>query len=302
MSADEDKFSILLSPTRKRIFEYICDNPGSHLNDIVRNVESSQGNVHHHLSELHGSGLVKKMESDGKTIYYPSGLRDADIETAFSQLKNVARRLMFLHVLNNPGSNQNDVIKSVNGSRSHRHLLHLRSLVASGLVSANKIGRNIIYTVGDVGRKIVLGSFEKVDPFITTIKEKLGHDVAVTFESRGNGDFIVVDLMNGERITIQLGKWAIMDIDEEILLENKYVLLGDGGEKVLVSLYNGCSSVSEISSVTAIPESVVRAKINTLRVMKLIVDRPGETGIGHFDIADAGKKMTMKTFGIKKGS
>ena len=298
MSGEGSRFSIIFSPTRKKIFEYICDNPGSHLNDIVRNVESSQGNVHYHLSELRDSGIVRRVELGGKTIYCPSGLRDDDVETAFSQLRNSDRKAMFLHVLNNPGSTQNAVMRSVSGTRSHRMLEHLRSLVSAGLVVATPAGRTIVYTVGDVGKKIVIGSFEKIDPFIANIKEKLKHDIAVSFERRGNADFAVIDLMNGESITIQLGKWTLMDIDEDILIENKYVLLGDGGEKVLISLYNGCLSVGDISTVTALPEGVIRAKLNTLRVMKLVVEIPEEPG--EFVLADTGKKMVARMFDLKK--
>ena len=298
MSDDGSKFSIIFSPTRKKIFEYICDNPGSHLNDIFHNVESSQGNVHHHLSELHDAGLVNKLAFNGKMIYYPSGLRDGEIETAFSQLHNSYRKSMFLHVLNNPGSSQNAVMRSVSGNKSHRLLEHLRSLVAAGLVVATPSGRNIRYTVGEVGRKIVMGSFEKVDPFITNLKEKLGHDIAVSLETRGNLDFVVIDLMNGESITIQLGKWTLMDIDEDLIIENKYMLLGDGGEKVFISLYNGCSSIDDISAITALSEVVIHAKLNTLRVMKLVVESDEDPE--KFVLTDTGNKLAARMLDIKK--
>jgi predicted transcriptional regulator len=253
--------------------------------------------VYDNLSELHESGIVKKMAFKGKTIYYPDGLRSDDVETAFSQLRVDARRTMFMHVLNNPGCMQNDVIKAVTAGMSDRQAIrHLHSLVDAGLISSVSDGNRVIYNIGDVGRKIVLGSFETIDPLIINIKKKLGHDIAISTDQ--GSDTVTIDLMNGDSLVIHLGTWTVMDIDENVLFNNISILLGDGGEKVLVAVYNGCTAIPDISAVTAIPEPVVRSKINTLRVMKLVVDRPGLPR--EIEITASGKKMVDKLFGIER--
>ncbi len=246
------------------------------------------------LERLHEIGVVMKRVYKGKTIFYPRGLRDDDMELAFSQLKHDTRKDIFLHVLDNPGCHQNAIVNRFWSTSKRQVFRLLDSLVDARLLSRDADGSNVRYRTGDVGKRIVLGSIESVDPFVQSIRDQTGQDVTVSVD----GNTVHLELERGDIISFQIGKWSIMSMDDETIYKNKYVLLGEGGEQVLVSIYSGCNNVDEIRKTTAIPAPVIRHKVETLRRMGMVAGFDATDG--RIEMTELGKNVVERILHVKK--
>lgn len=295
---ERDRFSLVFNTEYKKIFEYICVNPGSYFLDIVNNINIPSTSVHRKLTSMQDAGIVKKTIFKGKTIFYPRGLRSEEIEAAFSQLKHDDRKAIFLYVLDHGHCHQGKIVSRFDNKSSRQVRRHLQSLVDGQLLSLDRKKNRVFYSLGQIGRKIVIGSFESIDPFVKLLRDRFGEEVTIFMEERGDTNLVSIDLLNGDSIKIQLGRWKIMDIDEGMIYENKFIMLGDGGERVLTAIFNGCKTIDDVASMTALPDPVIRAKINTLRIMKLVV-RSGERD-RDLCITASGSKVVEKIFKMKR--
>lgn len=261
-------FSLFFSPLDKHVFEYISSNPGSYVMDVANNFDVSLSSTFFSLKRLHESGIIQKMEFKGKVIYYPKGLRSIDVELAFSQLKNERRKEIFLYVLDNMGCRQKTITDEFFDMSTRQTIRHLKSLVDADLLRMEKDEYSVTYTLGRIGREVVIGSFDEIDPFLRTLRDKTG-ELIVNMKKDGK---MIITMLNGDSISIELGKWKIMNIDEDTIYKNKNAILGDGGEKTLIAIYNGCNSISSIMSVTGLNEKVITAKVGALSIMGLIAN------------------------------
>jgi hypothetical protein len=242
-----------------------------------------------------GAGLLSResIGHDTKSIYYPAGLRDGMIDIACSYLEHVTRRDIFLFVINSPAARQENIVNKFSPGMSKRQIVRLlSSLVKSGLLSVYRDpGLKVIYDAGPIGNRIIDGKIESVDGFVASIGSNLGTGVDVK-SSPG----IVSVVTSSMQFTIKIGTWMIMDTDEESIYENKDMILGDGGEKVLVAVYNGCKTIDDISTITAIPARVIKAKLNTLRVLRLVIDaNPAVPGV-EFSMTESGNNFVARIF------
>lgn len=256
--------------------------------DIANNFDTSVSSVFFTLKRLHETDIVQKLEYKGKAIYYPKGLRSEDVERAFSQLKHETRRSIFLHVLDNVGCRQKSITDAF-GTTSRRQVIrHLDALVDAELLQVTRDGRSVEYTLGNVGQEIVIGHIDQIDPFLNALREKTG-ELLVHVERDGK---MTVRMMNGDTIAIELGRWSIMNIDEDVIYENKTVIMGDGGEKTLIAIYNDCLDVASISTITGLPEKVVKAKVGALSRMGLVASF--ENHDKAIQLTHSGKKVAEK--------
>jgi len=60
-----------LSPIKKRLLEYIMDNPGTVQKSLSRIFKKSQTDLNYHLNELYRMGLIKKKREGKYVKYYP---------------------------------------------------------------------------------------------------------------------------------------------------------------------------------------------------------------------------------------
>ena len=286
---------LFFNSASKEIFEYICNNPGSYLMDIVNNMNIPKQNAYRYLNKLLQTGIVKRKEFKGKVIYYPDGLRDEDVEKAFSQLKHESRMRIFLFVLNNPWCRQEKIVRYIDDLSKRQVIRLLEPMVDAELLDVTKgDDRSVTYMLGRIGREIVMDSFDKVDPFLKMIKEKMGKEAIITVEN----NLLSIEMMNGDIISIKLGNWRIMDLDDDSIMDNIHMLIADGGERVLTSIYSGCKDVESIATVSALPEKVVKAKLEALRRLGFIADF--EMKKENIEITREGTSIVERIFRIKK--
>jgi predicted transcriptional regulator len=278
--------SLFFNPAMIQVFEYICATPGSYLHKIIKENENVPGRtIRRHLEKLVEKGMIKRKIFNGKVIFYPDGLRDEDVDVAFSQFHHENRLKIFLQVLNSPGITRTGLLDVIITSRRQIERL-LESMINAGLLVSGIRNGRYEYYLGEVGKRIIVGSFEKLDPFVSLLEKRLGHNVTVTIKKERDKNIAEIDLLNGDILNIKLGSWKIMEINDELIIKNYQIILGDGGIIVLNSIESGLDTVALIKKYTGKKENVIRAKISVLRKIGLLVD---------FTVTELGKKIIKET-------
>jgi len=67
--------SVLMNPTRQKIFELLCFFPASRLRPLARKLDMSPTVVQFHLRKMTVHEYLKTMKTGGGTVYYPTDLR-----------------------------------------------------------------------------------------------------------------------------------------------------------------------------------------------------------------------------------
>ncbi len=149
----------LLHPTRRKIYQIICENPGNYFYRLMQqeNEEISSATLLYHLSKLEEAGLIKSEKIDGKRIYFPKNLRSKKMERAYMLLKNENAQAIFLYILNHGRSYQNEIAKEL-GLHHDTIRHHIVRLVDAEMLVNNKEGRRVFYSMGEFGTQILEGS------------------------------------------------------------------------------------------------------------------------------------------------
>ena len=133
--------SVLMSPTRQRIFEQICHYPASRLKTISKKLGMNATVVQFHLRKMRQHQYASSSQIDGNTVYYPFDLRPTDYDVAsLSVLADDTGRELLKLVVETPGLTASELAlktkKSTVGIR--KYLLEMESL---GLVALIIDGR-----------------------------------------------------------------------------------------------------------------------------------------------------------------
>jgi len=123
--------AVLGNGIRRKIIEYVMNNPGKHYSYVLRQLDVSRGTLTHHLRRLEEENLII-VRKDGKFKYlYPPGLVDNN-----SNLTPGERRVYdSIRVV--PGSTVKEVAEKVGKSkRTIYH--HLDNLSVKGRVFSER--------------------------------------------------------------------------------------------------------------------------------------------------------------------
>jgi len=132
--------TVLMNGTRLRIFQSLCNRPGSHVRELSREVGVAPPSVLWHLGKLVGTGAVQKGRCGNRMVYYPAGmLEPADLEL-LAFIGDRARFPAVRLVLERPGIRQGELTKD-SGANSHT----LGALVARGALAIVRDGRHRRY-------------------------------------------------------------------------------------------------------------------------------------------------------------
>ena len=66
--------SLLMHPLRRSIFIHLCQNPCDHTRSIARKMGKSLSAVNWNLGRLLEKGYIESSKSDGRKIYWPTGM------------------------------------------------------------------------------------------------------------------------------------------------------------------------------------------------------------------------------------
>jgi DNA-binding transcriptional ArsR family regulator len=135
--------SLLMNPTRLRIFQAVYNLPCSGVRQLSRKVGVAPPSVRWHLSKLSEGGLVASAGPAARMIYYvPGGLDEEDV-AVLSFIGREDRRAALRALCQEPGLTQLQLARA-SGCKGHT----IRVLAARGIIEPVKDGRNRRYYPG----------------------------------------------------------------------------------------------------------------------------------------------------------
>lgn len=169
---------LLLHPTRWSIYKIICENPGTYFYKLMNEVanfsdKASSATIIYHLKKLNEEKLLETEKVDGKRIYYPTGLRNVEIERIFMLLQNDNARLIFQFIINNNRCFQNEIARElqVHHDTINYHVSHLED---AGLIVKEKEGKFTRFKVAELGEQLIDGSLNVItEQYVHYIFSKL---------------------------------------------------------------------------------------------------------------------------------
>ncbi len=149
-----------LSGTRKKIYDYIQEHPGSHLREIGRKLDLAIGDIQYQLDILEKAGQVVSKRMGIYKRFFPSkifGERQKDILGTLSQ--ETPRKILLL-LLQKPGADHGEVARFAKVS-APTVTWHMKRLIDEGLVKEHREGRNMKYYISgsDVEIEKVMKSY-----------------------------------------------------------------------------------------------------------------------------------------------
>lgn len=137
--------SLLMNPSRRRIFEFICNFPCSHLRALSRAIGFSTQTVKWHLMKLIEGGFISESSDGRKKIYLPlENVIEPGEYHLFCLLNIDSVRRIYLAIEKQPMKTQRELCKSLG---TYQQILSrgLLSLENGGIIAYEKIGREKAY-------------------------------------------------------------------------------------------------------------------------------------------------------------
>jgi DNA-binding transcriptional ArsR family regulator len=221
--------ALLLHPIRREIFKIIVESPGSYFYDLTKAFgdestnPSSPATVQWHLRKLINAGLIDTVKHGGKRVYYPKGLRDKEVEKAYTILRNKTAKEIFQFIVNNENAYQKQIASAIRDGVHHDTVRwHTQRLAEVGLIEERSEGRMVKYSIGPLGKKLLDGSLNvlkenfiyhltnilKENCLYPTIQEQTKDKLIIRIACPGSDDI---------ELSIHLSQWsldAIPDTEE----------------------------------------------------------------------------------------
>lgn len=159
--------SILEVESRRRVYQFIRDNPGTHMREIRRRLEMTLGNLEYHLRYLERHDMISVQDNGYKRYFIKQeiGIQDQKL---LSLLRQKIPRRVAIFLLQNPESSHQEIHETFDVAASTLSY-HIGKLVDAGLVEKQREGRYNIYSVADenvVARALVAYQESFVDDMV----------------------------------------------------------------------------------------------------------------------------------------
>jgi predicted transcriptional regulator len=158
-------------PVRRRIYDFIRENPGSHFRHIQRELGLAVGQVDFHLNYLVKGEVLVRREDSGKVLYYVRDSFSSDEKKALGILRRRIPRTVVLFLLEEGEGTPADMLEVLdisNGTLSY----HLGRMVKVGLLEVRLEGRQRFYSLSDpdvVENLIIMFRTSLLDRFVDSI-------------------------------------------------------------------------------------------------------------------------------------
>jgi len=194
--------SLLMSPRRQRVFEYVWNHPCAHLRRMSRELRIPPQSLRWHLLRLTKKGdkgemgLLASRTVKGKTVYFaPWALREDDVPL-FASLSNGMRGRIVRLVAQEHRVTQSEVFRTLK-TYQQAVLPPLGDLTRLGLLKTWKEDGKRFYELGEAYGRLqgnyVAASAERLDRLLAVLK----HDgVSPKVQSRGDRE-VQVQVSNG---------------------------------------------------------------------------------------------------------
>jgi predicted transcriptional regulator len=142
-----------------RVYNYIKQHPGIHLRKVCRDLGLAIGDVQYHVNRLEKDGLVKSARTGLYRHFYASRFFGEQEGMVLSALAQRTPRELLLHLIEAPGSSQEDLASSL-GISAPAISWNMKRLARLGLVERQQKGRFASYRV--------IGDAAEIAEFIRT--------------------------------------------------------------------------------------------------------------------------------------
>jgi predicted transcriptional regulator len=134
---------------RRRIFQHITENPGTHLRRISRDMDMTIGTLRHHLEYLEKHDIVSSMMENNLKVYFNAKNNGSEHRNVAPLLQQKRFRDLLLYVLVHPGVTPTEMAENLE-LKSSTLSKYNAILEKRGLVRYEKEGRNKrFYLVGE---------------------------------------------------------------------------------------------------------------------------------------------------------
>lgn len=143
---------VLKHPLRARLLELVQEEPGVHLTELTRRLETNKTTALHHVRKLLHAGLLWENRDHGYTCYYAARSMDYNVMAAVPLLKSEAARRIVEHIMAHPGANLSQVAEHA-GIKVSTANYHLERLKTCGIVEAQRKGRAVSLRASPLARQ-----------------------------------------------------------------------------------------------------------------------------------------------------
>ncbi len=184
---------------RRKIFEYICKKPCSHLRQISREIGSSPPSTKWHLKRIEERGFIYSTNIGGHLIYYPRKLIPKEAVKFFYFLSREKTGPLLKGIILNPGISQRELAELLgrNPQSVNKLLAKIKDedlvyYIKDGRQKKNFISKRTLERVGKTPRLVKR-------TFVTWLVEELTKD-GVRPEIMENKDARVrIKIFDGEK-------------------------------------------------------------------------------------------------------
>ena len=200
--------SLLMNSSRRKIFQYICNHPCSHLREISRAINCSPQTVRWHMRKLTEANLITESVHGKKRIFEPlKNLITTEQCKVLLQLKAIDVKRVYLAIEQNPEITQKKLGKIL-GVYQQKLSLALQKLIASGLIIEEQKGRTKAYSTTNMIKELEEGFTQKSEDFIIVLMDALKADSLNPKIESSSEDTIII------RVTIGGGESAVLHINK----------------------------------------------------------------------------------------
>jgi DNA-binding transcriptional ArsR family regulator len=171
----EGGVSILMSGKRRKIFQYLIENPLTHLRELAREIEIPVGTVDWHLKILTQEDIVSAFEERNKRYYYPAGWIATEDLPGLSALRDRTSRAIYLLVKKSQGLSQTDIAKKL-GKYQQYVQPHLAALERHDFLAATVEGRKKVYSIGSKASDLEKKYAGRTSDYLDSVLQKLRED------------------------------------------------------------------------------------------------------------------------------
>lgn len=139
---------------RRRIYEYVVANPGTHLRAIKDELDMPMGQLEYHLHYLEGKGLLDSKEDRYYKRFFPREMAATD-RRVLAAIRQEKPRQIVLVVLQGPGIDHKAIQKEL-GLGASSLSFYMKDLIDKEVVEKRREGRRSLYFVKDQDRVVRL--------------------------------------------------------------------------------------------------------------------------------------------------
>jgi predicted transcriptional regulator len=139
---------------RRRIYEFVVSNPGTHLRAIKDHLNMPMGQLEYHLRYLEQQGLLGSKEDRYYKRFFPSEMSASD-RRVMSAIRQEKPRQIVIFIIMHPDTDHRSIQEETDVKASTLSF-YMKDLIDKGVVGKRREGRRSLYTVLEVDKVVKL--------------------------------------------------------------------------------------------------------------------------------------------------